>query len=305
MRTAALAGKAAESAETAVRRPFFGSALLIAKPGISAGVAVAGLSGMVLARRGFPDPAAAAACLASILLAASGAAILNGILDAPSDARMPRLSGRVAAMRRVGRKGAIALAASCVLAGLVLSYRYANRTAALLVLAAVLSYSLLYTLYLKRRSPYGTVPGGIPGALPVLIGYSAVAGGIGLDGWILFLVMLMWQPPHFWALALKHQEEYREAGIPVLPVVRGEPYTRVLIFLYAVALLPLSLALWAFGYCSGWFAGCAALLWGAFLLAAYRNAVSRRRYGRAFGASIAYLMGLFAALIADIVLRGL
>lgn len=303
MRTAVLGRGRQEGAEALAGGRLLGSAVLIAKPGISAGVAVAGLSGMVLARRGLPEPSVALVCLASILLAASGSAILNGIFDASTDARMPRLSGRVAAMNRVGRRGAALLAAAAIFAGLLLSYRGLNGTAALLVLAAVLSYSVLYTLYLKRRSPYGTIPGGVPGALPVLIGYAAVSGGIGLDGWILFLVMLLWQPPHFWALALKHQQEYREAGIPVLPVVRGEAYTRVLIFLYAMALLPLSLALWAFGYCSGWFAAFAAVLWGAFLLLSYRNAVARPRYGRAFGASIAYLMFLLAAVIADVVLR--
>lgn len=283
----------------------FGSAVLIAKPGIAAGVAVAGMAGMVLAEGGVPPPRVLLLCLSSILLAASGSAILNGIFDSRIDARMPRLSGRVAAMRRVGARGALGLALLLIVCGLFLAVRFLNGTAALLVLCAILSYTVLYTLFLKRRSPYGTIPGGIPGALPVLIGYSAVSGRIGLDGWILFLVMLLWQPPHFWALALKYQEQYRDAGVPVLPVVRGEGYTRVLIFLYAVALLPMSLALWAFGYCSGLFAGAAALLWAGFLLASYRNAVARRRYGRAFGASIAYLMGLLAALVLDVTLRGL
>jgi heme o synthase len=284
---------------------WFGSAVLIAKPGIAGGVAVAGIAGMVLAGRGVPPPQVLLVCLSSILLAASGSAILNGIFDSRMDARMARLSGRVAAMRRVGIRGALGLALLLVLCGLLLAYRYLNGTAALLVLAAVFSYTVLYTLLFKRRSPYGTIPGGIPGALPVLIGYSAVSGRIGLDGWILFLVMLLWQPPHFWALALKYQDQYREAGIPVLPVARGETFTRVLIFLYAVALLPMTLALWAFGYCSGLFAAAAALLWAGFLLSSYRNTVMRRRYGRAFGASIVYLMLLLAALVLDVTLRGL
>lgn len=282
-----------------------GSAVLIAKPGIAAGVAVAGMAGMVLAERGVPPPRVLLLCLASILLAASGSAILNGIFDSRMDARMPRLSGRVAALQRVGVRGALGLAFLLIVGGLLLAYRFLNGTAALLVLSAILSYTVLYTLFFKRRSPYGTIPGGIPGALPVLIGYSAVSGWIGLDGWILFLVMLLWQPPHFWALALKYQDQYRDAGVPVLPVVRGEPYTRVLIFLYAVALLPMSLALWAFGYCSNLFAAAAVLLWAGFLLSSYRNAVTRRRYGRVFGASIAYLMGLLAALVLDVTLRTL
>jgi len=282
-----------------------GPTVLIAKPGIAAGVAVAGLAGMVLAAGGIPSPQFLLPCLGSILLAASGSAVLNGIFDAPTDARMPRLAERVAALRQVGKVRALGISLSLVAGGLFLAYRYLNGISALLVLAAVLSYSLLYTLLLKRRSPYGTIPGGIPGALPVLIGYSAVSGRIGPDGWILFLVMLLWQPPHFWALALKYREQYRAAGVPALPAVHGEAYTRVLIFLYAVALLPMSLALWAFGYCSGYYAAAAFLLWAGFLLSSYRNAVASRRYGRAFGASIVYLMLLLFALVGDILLRSL
>ncbi len=279
------------------------SALVISKPGIAAGVAVASLAGMALAGKGLPDGRTAALALGSVIAAASGAAIINGLLDAPLDARMRRLSRRMAALETVGESGALALSLLLIAGALAVSFRYLNAVAALLVLAAVLSYSLLYTLCWKRRSPYGTIPGGLPGALPVLIGYAAVAGRVGLDGAILFLVMLLWQPPHFWALALKYQEDYRAAGVPVMPVAFGEPYTRVFIFLYAVALLPLSLALWVFGFCSGWFAGAAAALWGFFLLSCYRNVVAARRFGKAFGASIIYMMGLLLAVIVDVSAR--
>jgi len=282
-----------------------GSALLISKPGITTGVGLAGLAGIVLAARGMPGPAVVLPCLAIIIAAASGAAIVNGILDATMDARMPRLSVRVEAMKRVGDLGTLALSLGLILASLVISYLVFHGMTAVLVLAAVLSYTVLYTLYLKRRSPYGTIPGGIPGALPVLIGYSAVAGHIGADGIILFLVMLLWQPPHFWALALAHMEEYRDAGVPVLPVVMGEPYTKILIFLYAVSLLPMTLALWVFGYCSGVFALIAIVLWCFFLLSCYRNVVGRRRYRRAFGASILYMMGILLAVIVDVSARPL
>ena len=206
-------------------------------------------------------------------------------------------------MRRVGSGGALSLSLGLILASLFLSYRYFHGITTALVLAAVLSYTLLYTLFLKRRSPYGTIPGGIPGALPVLIGYSAVAGRVGMDGIILFLVMILWQPPHFWTLALAHKEEYRDAGVPVLPVALGEPYTKILLFLYAVSLLPATLALWAFGYCSGVFALIAVVLWCFFLLSCYRNVVGRRRYRRAFGASILYMMGILLAVIVDVSTR--
>jgi protoheme IX farnesyltransferase len=282
-----------------------GSALLISKPGIVTGVSLAGLAGMVLATGGMPGAGVVLPCLASVVAAASGAAVMNGLLDAPMDARMPRLAARVFAMRRVGSEGALALSFGLILASLLVSYRFFHGLTAALVLAAVLSYTLLYTLFLKRRSPYGTIPGGIPGALPVLIGYSAAAGRIGVDGVILFLVMLLWQPPHFWTLALAHMEEYRDAGVPVLPVARGEPYTKILIFLYAVSLLPTTLALWVFGYCSGAFAWVAVALWGFFLWSCYRNTVRRPRFRRAFGASILYMMGILLAVIVDVSARPL
>ena len=282
-----------------------GSALLISKPGIVTGVSIAGLAGMVLAAGGMPGAWVVLPCLASVIAAASGAAVMNGLLDAPMDARMPRLSVRVEAMNKVGGQGTLALSLGLILASLLVSYRFFHGLTAALVLAAVLSYTILYTLFLKRRSPYGTIPGGIPGALPVLIGYSAAAGRIGMDGVILFLVMLLWQPPHFWTLALAHMEEYRDAGVPVLPVALGEPYTKILIFLYAVSLLPTTLALWVFGYCSGVFALVAIVLWCFFLLSCYRNVVGRCRYRRAFGASILYMMGILLAVIVDVSARPL
>jgi protoheme IX farnesyltransferase len=258
---------------------------------------------MVLAGKGLPDGRTAALGLGCIVAAASGAAIVNGLLDAPLDERMRRLSGRVAALRTVGERGALALSLVLIAAALAVASLYLNGLAALLILAAVLSYSLLYTVYFKRRSPYGTIPGGVPGALPVLVGYAAASGRIGLPGLVLFFVMLLWQPPHFWTLALKYQDDYRAAGIPAMPVARGEPYTRVLIFLYAVALLPLSLALWAFGCCSAFFAVTAVLLWAYFIVSCWRNAVAARRFGKAFGASIVYMMGLLAAVIIDVAAR--
>ena len=275
------------------------SAFLISKPGIVAGVTLAGLAGMVLAERRMPAAGIVVPCLACIVTAAAGSAVINGVLDSSMDARMPRLSGRVEAMKRIGGDGALALSLLLILGSLLVSYRFFHGLTAGLVLAAVLSYTVLYTLFLKRRSPYGTIPGGIPGALPVLIGYSAVAGRIGMDGIILFLVMVLWQPPHFWTLALAHGEEYRDAGVPVLPVAMGEPYTKILLFLYAVSLLPATLALWAFGYCSGAFAWFASVLWCFLLFSFYRNVVARPRYRRAFCASILYIAGVLLSVIVD------
>jgi protoheme IX farnesyltransferase len=255
---------------------------------------------MVLAGKGLPPPGAAIACLSCILLAAAGSAVVNGLLDADRDARMRRLDARVSALGKVGRKAALALSITLIAGSAAISWRYLNATAFFLLLGAVATYTVLYTLYLKRRSPYGTVPGGIPGALPVLVGYAAVDPGLGADGVLLFLLMLLWQPPHFWALALKHREDYRSAGFPVMPVALGEGYTKILIFAYAAALLPLSLGLWVLGYCSSGYASAALILGGFFLFSCYRYLVASSRFGRAFGASILYILGILLAVIIDV-----
>lgn len=279
------------------------SAILLVKPGIVAAVILAGFSGMVLAGRGVPKPGKAILTLACILAAAGGSAALNTVFDAGIDEKMPRLTRRSAALRTFGRGNVAAAGIAAIAASVLLSGRFLNSTTALLLAAAAAGYAVLYTLVWKRRSPYGTIPGALPGALPVLIGYSAVNPRIGMDGVLLFLVLVLWQPPHFWALALRHQEEYRAAGVPVLPVAFGEPYTKVLIFLYAAALLPLSLSLWALGYLSAGFGWAAFLLGAGFLAVFYRDTVVTRRFGRAFAASIVYLTLLLLAILADVLFR--
>jgi len=279
------------------------SAVLLVKPGIVAAVTLAGFAGMVLARRGFPAPGTVLLTLACILAGAGGSAALNTVLDAGMDEKMPRLSRRAAALRSLGRGKVAAAALAAIAASLLLSALFLNATVCLLLAAAAVGYALLYTLVWKRRSPYGTIPGAVPGALPVLIGYAAVNPRLGMDGVLLFLILVLWQPPHFWALALRHQAEYRAAGVPVLPVAFGEPYTRTLIFLYAAALLPLSLSLWALGYLSARFGWAAFLLGAGFLAVFYRDTVATRRFGRAFAASIVYLMLLLLALLGDVLFR--
>jgi len=279
------------------------SAILLVKPGIVAAVTLAGLSGMVLARRGIPPPGKTALTLACLLASAGGSAALNTVLDAGIDEKMPRLTRRIAALRALGRRNVAVAALAAIAASLFLSARFLNATTCLLLAAAVGGYTVLYTLVWKRRSPYGSIPGSVPGALPVLIGYAAVNPRLGMDGVLLFLILVLWQPPHFWALALRHQAEYRAAGVPVLPVAFGEPYTKVLIFLYAAALLPLSLSLWALGYLTGRFGWAALLLGAGFLVLFYRDTVATRRFGRAFAASIVYLTLLLLALLGDVLFR--
>jgi len=274
--------------------------LSITKPGIAGGVALSGLAGMALASRGLPDRWTLLVCVICIVLAAAGSAILNVVFEVKTDALMPRVSKRAVALAEIGTGRAVWLAVVYIVSSVIASYFLLNKITALLIIAAVLSYAFIYTLYLKKSSPYGTVTGGIPGALPVLIGYSAVSPHIGMDGFILFFVMLLWQPPHFLALALKYRGQYAAAGIPVMPVALGEPYTKTFIFIYATALLPLSLSLFLLGYCSVYFAVISVSL-GIFLLILYYiQLVSTAAYGRAFGASIFYIIAVLAAVVADL-----
>ena len=272
----------------------------LAKPGIVAAVLMAGFTGMVLAQRGWPDGRTGLICLICLFLSAAGSAMINGLLDAPLDLRMVRLRKRVAALETAGRRQVLALALTGIAIALVLALSCLGLLAFSLILAAVLSYTLLYTLRLKRRSPWGAIPGGIPGALPVLIGYAAAAHTLRLDGIILFAVILLWQPPHFWALALEYRHDYAAAGVPVLPATHGERYTRLLACVYATALLPASLALWLFGFCSPWYAGAALTCGSAFLAACYLFLGRARRFSLVFSASILYLILLFATVVGDI-----
>ncbi|WP_052263453.1 heme o synthase [Geobacter pickeringii] len=278
-----------------------GSLLLLAKPGIVAAVVIEGFAGMALAARGMPAAESALACLAALALAAGGAAMLNSCLEAERDTCMARLARRTAILGRVGRGRAMAAALGLIAGGLGLALALLPPAAGLLIALAAASYIFLYTLWLKGRSPYSAVPGGIPGALPALIGYCAAAPALGVDGVALFLFMLLWQPPHFWTLALMYRDDYHRASVPVLPAVLGAPYTKVILFAYATALVPASLALWLFGPCSGRYAAAALILGGGFLATLWRTVVARERYGRAFAASIAYLLLLLAALAADMI----
>ena len=276
---------------------------VISKPGIAAGVAAASFAGMALGAKGMPAPADALICLLCIFAAASGSAMVNALIEEETDALMPRAAGRRRAIDRLGRQAAWTLAASLVLSSVAVSLIFLGALTAALIAAAAAGYALAYTLWLKKNSPYGTVPGAVPGALPVLIGYSAATSTIGADGVILFLVMLLWQPPHFLAFALKYKDQYEAAGIPVMPVSMGKGYTRLFMFIYASALPPLTLALWLFGYCGPFFAASAALLGVSYLAVTYVWVYRKDEPGRAFGASIFYMLGVLGAVTLDMLPR--
>ncbi len=279
------------------------STILLLKPGIIVSVAFTGFAGMVVGYRGLPPLNLAVLGIISLLLSAGGSAVLNNVLDQQMDLLMDRLSKRVEALKVLGERTAVAFSVIIILISLFISAVYLNYVATILILCAILSYTLLYTLYLKRSSPFGTILGGIPGALPVLIGYSVVKPNIGIDGLILFIFMILWQPPHFWALAQKYKNDYKKAGVPVMPVAMGTKYTNMLILLYSISLLPLSLTFWFMGYCSQYYAIIAIVLGIYFEYVIVLSVIRNRGYGRVFGASILYMLAIMASLVVDIALN--
>jgi heme o synthase len=274
--------------------------LLLTKPGIVAAVTLTGFAAMVLAGKGLPEARTALSCLASLLLMAVGAALTNSVLDQRMDQRMERLALRSAALKLIGTGPALACAGVSTCAGLAVASAELNAKVALLLLAASLSYVLGYTLMLKPYTHWAAIWGGIPGALPVLIGNAAVSPAPDRATLALFLILLLWQPPHFWLLSLSHMKEYQVAGVPVLPLSKGVRFTRRCICLGALSLIPASLLPWSVGPCSRAYALCVLTLGGAFLVACRHYLYGTSQYQRLFKGSILYLILLLAGIIIDL-----
>jgi heme o synthase len=251
------------------------------------------------------DLAPLRACLAVLAIAAgAGAAgVLNMWYDADIDAVMTRTARRPLPGGRVRPGDALAL--GLVLAGgsVVVLALAANLVAAGLLAFTILFYVVVYTAWLKRRTPHNIVIGGAAGALPPVIGWAAATGHIGLEPLVLFLIIFLWTPPHFWALALNRSDDYARAGVPMLPVVAGRTATKRQILLYSLLLVPASLLPCALGF-AGALYGAIVTIWGALFIAIALR-LSRTREGdapvaqRLFVFSIFYLFLLFAALLAS------
>jgi protoheme IX farnesyltransferase len=260
------------------------------------------LVGMIIAP-GHLDLFRASTAILAIATGAGAAGVLNMWYDADIDAVMTRTARRPIPRRNVSRAealvfGLILAVGAVALLGLVL-----NLVAAALLAFAIFFYVVVYTTWLKRRTPQNIVIGGAAGALPPVIGWAAATGGIGLEPLVLFLIIFLWTPPHFWALAHNRTGEYARAGVPMLPVVAGRAATTRQILIYSALLAPVSLLPWGLGF-AGAIYGATAVISGAILIAlAIQLRGSRGVYLRAaqrlFAFSIGYLFLLFAALLAD------
>lgn len=270
------------------------------KPRVMSLVVFTGLAGLVVAP-GSLHPLLAAVAVLCIAIGAGAAGAINMWYERDIDALMERTRKRPIPAGRVAPDKALAFGVTLALLSVALMGVAVNWTAAALLAFAIGFYVFVYTVWLKRRTPQNIVIGGAAGAFPPMIGWAAVTGEISLESFSLFLIIFMWTPPHFWALALYRTGDYAKAGVPMLPVVAGKAETSRQILIYTSLLVPLSFAPLVLGTAGIGYGAVAAVMGTGFLLLAVQ--VLRERGGRAarlmFRFSILYLFMLFAALIIE------
>ena len=291
---------AACPADTSSVRDYF----TLLKPGVMSLVVFTGLAGMVVAP-GHLHPLQQFLTLFCIAMGSGAGAAMNMWFDRDIDAIMKRTASRPVPAGRVAPDDALAFglfmaAASVMLMGLGLGWMAAG-----ILAGAIAFYVLIYTMWLKRSTPQNIVIGGAAGAFPPMIGWAAVTGDVSLEAAILFAIIFLWTPPHFWALALYKCGDYAKAGVPMMPVVAGHPSTKRQMVFYTWLLLAATLSLSVLGMAGAFYGVCAALLGAGFLYHVYkvRSDESEKWAKKTFGYSILYLFALFTALMADSLLR--
>ena len=273
----------------------------LTKPRVVILIVFTAIVGMLLAVPGLPPLPALLFGTLGIGIAASSAAVVNHVLDARIDVHMTRTRGRPLPQGKLSERQALIFATIlCVISMLALWFMV-NPLTALLTFASLIGYAVIYTVYLKRATPQNIVIGGAAGAAPPVLGWTAVTGEIHGDALILFLIIFIWTPPHFWALAIAKKDEYARVGIPMLPVTHGNEFTRLFILLYTILLVIITILPYLSGL-SGLIYLVTALglgamfLWYAIKLKADKGLELPMRM---FRFSINYLMLLFLALLVD------
>ena len=291
-------------AAMAAMPPSVGDFVKLLKLRVMSLVILTALAGMVTAPADL-HPVLAVIALAAIAVGAGAAGALNMWYDADIDALMARTAGRPLPAGHMRPDSALAFGTVLSLFAVMTLAFASNYLAAGLLAFTIFFYSIVYTMGLKRRTAQNIVIGGAAGALPPVIGWAAMSGSVTLEPMLLFLIIFLWTPPHFWALAILKAEEYGRAGVPMLPVTAGPAATRRQILAYTVLTAAAGISLWPLGF-TGPLYGVAATAFGAvFLRAAWRvyavgdGAGARRASGRLFGLSILYLFGLFGVLMID------
>ena len=279
------------------------------KPRVLSLVVFTGAAGMLVAP-GHLNPVLAIAAVLCITVGAGAAGAINMWYDRDIDAIMRRTQRRPIPAGRIAPDDVLAFGVTLAVASVVVMGLATNLMAAATLAGSIAYYVFVYTVWLKRRTPQNIVIGGAAGAFPPLVGWAAVTGSISAFPLLLFAIIFVWTPPHFWALSLWAHADYERAGVPMLPVVAGARATRRQIMLYTVLLLPISLSPWALGF-SGRLYGIAALALGLGFLASVWRVLRDAQDGTgvsltkdapakaAFRYSIVYLFALFTALVVD------
>jgi protoheme IX farnesyltransferase len=279
--------------------------IALMKPGILTLLLATMLAGMMVAAKGFPAFAIVFWGLIAGTLSAGGANTLNCYIDRDIDKLMARTRNRPSAAGRIPPRHILIFGVALTVISTLLFGLFTNWLAAGLALIGCLYYVLVYTLYLKRRTPHNIVIGGAAGAMPPVVGWAAVSGNVGIAAALMFALIYYWTPPHFWALALLKQGDYGRAAVPMLPVVVGEDETRRQILLYTLVMIAVSFLLTPFGLGEIYFASAIALN-GIFLLLAlqlYRT--GSKHFARlTFFYSLWYLALIFAAMVVDRMVLG-
>nr|WP_306269740.1 heme o synthase [Pararhizobium sp. IMCC3301] len=283
------------------------------KPGVMRLVVFTALVGMVSAAATSDtvllEPVTGAIALLCIAIGGGASGALNMWYEADLDRLMKRTAKRPIPAGRVSRNEALGFgifmaALSVMILGLV-----ANLLAAALLAFTIFFYIVVYTIWLKRRTQQNIVIGGAAGALPPVVAWAAMTGSVGIEPFVLFLIIFMWTPPHFWALALFASKDYERAGIPMMPVVSGDAYTRRQILIYSILLAPVALAPWVLGFGGLVYGLTTALLSIGFIWRAvvvYRDteaAENNRAAKRLFAYSIIYLFALFGVLLLEAIVQ--
>ena len=279
----------------------------LTKPRVVQLIVFCAVIGMLMAVPGVPDIQVALAETAGIWLVAAAAAAFNCLVEQRIDARMARTAWRPTARGQLTNTQTLTFSALLCAAGSALLYFWVNPLTMWLTFATFVGYAVIYTVVLKPLTPQNIVIGGASGAMPPVLGWAAIRGDVGAEALIMCLIIFLWTPPHFWALALYRVEDYRKSGLPMLPVTHGAEFTRLQVFLYTLVLFAGTLLPFIQGMSGALYLAAAVLLNAVFVGYAYKlwrnysDALARKT----FRYSIVYLSLLFAALLVDHYLRPL
>ena len=281
--------------------------LELTKPRVVALITFTSIVGTLLASPGLPPLNALLWGNLGVALAAACAATLNHVLDRRIDEQMARTRARPLPTGALSERQALTFAAILGVASMALLAFLVNLLTALLTFASLIGYAVIYTVWLKRATSQNIVIGGAAGAAPPVLGWTAVTGRVDPDALLLFLIIFVWTPPHFWALAIARRDEYARAGIPMLPVTHGIAYTRLQVLLYTVLLMLVTLLPYLTRLSGLLYLAAALVLNAGFLYYALALKITAREGMpmRVFHFSVTYLMWLFAALLVDHYLPGL